>query len=71
MGIKLNRLKAYKELNNIKNQQEMADLLSISLVSYNAKETGKIDFTSKEVGIIASKFNINPGELYMDSNTLK
>ena len=71
MGIKLNRLKAYKELNNIKNQKEMADLLDISLTAYCAKEQGRVDFTSNEVGIIANRFNIDPGELFSTESTLK
>lgn len=70
MGIKLNRLKAYRTLND-KTQQEMAQILGISLVSYSSKETGKIDFTSTEIGIIADHFNINPGELYSKEHTLQ
>lgn len=70
MGIKLNRLKAYRTLNNLK-QHDMADLLGISLTSYCAKEQGRIDFTSKEVGIMAEKFSINPGELFKEDSTLQ
>lgn len=69
MGIKLNRLKAYRTLNGL-TQQQMADLLGITLNSYNNKETGKNEFTSTEVGVMAEKFGIAPGELFSDKDTL-
>lgn len=69
MGIKLKRLKAYRTLND-KTQTDMANLLDISLTSYSAKEQGRVDFTSTEIGIIAQNFKINPGELYSDNPTL-
>lgn len=63
MGVNLKRLKAYKVLNGISNQKEMADMLNISITTYCQKEKGKTDFTASEVNIMAKKFGIPTDEL--------
>ncbi len=68
-GINLDRLRAYRKLNN-KFQQDMADLLEISLTAYSAKEQGRVDFEATEIGIMADCFNISPAELYSYSPIL-
>lgn len=67
MGIKLNRLKAYRTLKKL-HQKDMAKHLGITLQSYNMKENGKCEFTSTEVGRMAEKFGIDPGELYKEED---
>lgn len=66
MGINLDRLKAYRKMHKLM-QEEMAVTLGISKQSYHLKEKGKNDFTSGEVGVMANRFGIDPGELYKDS----
>lgn len=68
-GINLDRLRAYRKLNN-KFQKDMAELLEISLTSYAAKEQGRVDFEATEVGIMADYFCISPAELYSRSHVL-
>lgn len=70
MGANINRIKAYRALHNLK-QQDIADLLHISLTAYCAKEQGRVDFTSTEIGTMAKEFDIDPGELFSTESTLK
>lgn len=66
MGVNLDRIKAYRVLNKLM-QEEVATILGISKQSYHLKEKGKNDFTSEEVGTLAKKFGIEPGDLFKDS----
>ena len=70
MGVNLDRIRAYRTLHKIR-QQGMATLIKVSVTSYCAKEQGRVDFTSKEIGIMAKSFGINPGELFSTEHTLK
>lgn len=66
MGVNLDRIKAYRTLHKLM-QEEVAAVLGISKQSYHLKEKGKNDFTSEEVGMLAKKFGVEPGELFKDS----
>lgn len=69
MGVNLRRIKAYRTYNDL-DQQKMAEALEISKTSYSLKESGERDFTSKEVGIMAVVFGVDPGDLYSNDPKL-
>ena len=69
MGVNLRRIKAYRTYNDL-GQSEVANELNISVTSYSQKETGNIDFTSKEVGKLANIFGVDPGDLYSNEKQL-
>lgn len=69
MGINVNRVRAYRALHS-KKQQHIADLLSISLTAYSAKEQGRVDFDATEIKLMANYFKIDPGDLFSDSPIL-
>lgn len=50
--------KGWLAANNIK-QQEIADLLGISLTAANLKVNGKLDFRMPEVAMICDKYGIS------------
>ena len=66
MGVNLNRIRAYRTLHDLL-QEEVASFLGITKQSYHLKEKGKNDFTSEEVGMLAKKFGVEPGELFKDN----
>lgn len=73
--IKVNKLKAYRSLKGIK-QEDIANLLGIGLNTYNFKENGKKSFSLNEAKIIADFFNTTIDELFFEDkvnlgNTLK
>lgn len=49
-------LKSLRALKNL-NQTEMAELMGLSIVSYNKKENGKVPFTVEEVKFMSEYFN--------------
>lgn len=67
MGVNTDRIAAYRRLHRLK-QEDMAKELNISKQSYYLKETRKSDYTSEEVGMMAKKFGIEPGDLYKESS---
>lgn len=69
MGVNLRRIKAYRTYNDL-DQQKMADALEISKTSYSLKESGERDFTSKEVGMMAVVFGVEPGDLFSNDPKL-
>ena len=68
MGVNVDRIAAYRRLLR-KTQADLAKELDITMQAYHLKEKGKRDYTSKEIGIIASVFGVDPGDLYKDSGT--
>lgn len=57
------KLKVLRLLNDI-NQDEMAELLNITLSTYSKKETGKASFTLEEAKKIADYFKTTIDELF-------
>ena len=63
MGKKFRKLKAYRQLKNVK-QSDLAKLLGISLNSYNFKENGKQQFTLEEAKKISDFFNTTIEDIF-------
>ncbi|MGL5725891.1 helix-turn-helix transcriptional regulator [Cetobacterium sp.] len=61
--IQSNNLTAYRKLYRLK-QEDVAELLNISDVSYSFKETGKRDFKLSEAKILADYFKTTVDELF-------
>lgn len=57
------RLKMYRLFKGA-TQQCMANLLNVSLTTYNSKETGKTGFTLEEAKIVADFFNTSIDSLF-------
>ncbi|NLY46818.1 MAG: helix-turn-helix transcriptional regulator [Tissierella sp.] len=51
-------------------QQELAEILGISLTSYNKKETGKVPFTVDELKKLSEHFNV-PIENFFNDEVFK
>ncbi len=60
------KLLLIRKNNNIK-QQELADLLGISLNQYSLKEKGKFNFTCDEMFLIADYFKMSIEEIFIPS----
>lgn len=45
-------------------QEQVSKELGISFVAYNNKETGKVDFSSTEIGNLSKLFNVSPAKFY-------
>ncbi|GAA0076147.1 hypothetical protein UT300005_05250 [Clostridium sp. CTA-5] len=56
-------LKAYRMLKGIK-QEEVAEILGISLTTYSKKETGKTQFSLEEAKKMSDYFNISIEQLF-------
>lgn len=60
------KLMLLRKKKNIK-QQELADLLGISLNQYSLKEKGKYNFTCDEMFLIADYFKMAIEEIFLPS----
>lgn len=63
MGINLMRLKMYRIAKKL-TQKELASSIDMPYPTYSTKESGKSDFTSKEVSKIAKVLEIEPNDLF-------
>lgn len=57
-----NLLKGYRALNGF-TQEKMADLLQISLASYNSKEQGKLEFKQNEMKKLKHFLNLSSEDI--------
>lgn len=56
-------LKAYRALKNV-TQDDMAEHLGLSVLSYNRKENGKVEFTLNEAKRMADYFGVTIDDLF-------
>ncbi|NEZ46120.1 helix-turn-helix transcriptional regulator [Clostridium niameyense] len=61
------KLKAYRQLKGI-NQSAMADLIGVSLNTYNFKENGKKQFTLQEAKSISDYFGVTIDEIFFNDS---
>ena len=59
------KIKMYRLAKNI-NQEDLANLLNITLTTYNKKETGKAEFTLSQAKKIADFFNTTIDDLFFN-----
>ncbi|GAA0735524.1 helix-turn-helix transcriptional regulator [Clostridium oceanicum] len=67
MNRKFKKLKAYRQLKGI-NQSVIAELLGVSLNTYNFKENGKKSFTLEEAKQIADYFETSIDEIFFNNS---
>lgn len=60
------KIKMYRLAKDI-NQEDLANLLNITLTTYNKKETGKAEFTLSQAKKIADFFNTTIDDLFFNS----
>lgn len=60
------RLKMYRMLKGVK-QEEMAEILNVSLTTYSNKETGKTGFTLAEAKTMSDFFNTSIDSLFFNN----
>lgn len=58
------KLEDIRELNN-DTQEELASLLNINTTTYRRKEKGDAEFKASEMFIIADKYNMNIGDIFL------
>ncbi|WP_427340179.1 helix-turn-helix transcriptional regulator [Caloranaerobacter sp. DY30410] len=61
------KLKSLRVNYNI-TQDDMAQLLNISVQTYNKKENGKSEFTQSEINKILSLFDVKYEEIFFNEN---
>lgn len=55
--ININYIKGLRAMKG-KTQSEIAEILNLSLQSYNKKETGKVAFTTMEISTLSSYYEV-------------
>ena len=61
------KLASLRRSKNI-SQREIAELINVSLVTYNNKELGKTQFKASEMFIIADYFNVTIEDIFLPPN---